>query len=90
MGTGTMLWAGKTLSAEEELRTRRLVALLRRVGDGDVAETFERFLPENDHRWTPDQLEVGAHAGPWMSFDGRAARRLTPHPLRFKRRNRGG
>ena len=70
MTTGTMLWAGKTLSAEEELRTRRLVALLRRVGDGDVAETFERFLPENDHRWTPDQLEVGAHAGPWMSFDG--------------------
>ena len=40
MGTGTMLWAGKTLSAEEELRTRRLVALLRRVGDDDVAETF--------------------------------------------------
>ena len=37
---------------------------------GDVAETFERFLPENDHRWTPDELEVGAHAGPWMSFDG--------------------
>ena len=69
MTTGTMLWAGKKLSAEEELRARRLVALLRRVGDTGVAETIERFLPEDDHRWTPDQLEVGAHAGPWMSLD---------------------
>lgn len=69
MTTGTMLWAGKQLSEDEELRTRRLVALLHRVGDGDVAETFERFLPENDHRWTPDQLETGAHAGPWMSLE---------------------
>jgi hypothetical protein len=69
MTTGTMLWAGKKLSPEEELRTRRLVALLRRVGDDGAAETFERFLPENDHRWTPDQLEVGAQAGPWMSLD---------------------
>ena len=46
MTTGTMLWAGKQLSEDEELRTRRLVALLHRVGDDDVAETFERFLPE--------------------------------------------
>ena len=69
MTTGTMLWAGKKLSEDEELRTRRLVALLGRVGDADVAATFERFLPENDHRWTPDQLEVGAQAGPWMSLD---------------------
>jgi hypothetical protein len=70
MATGTMLWAGKRLSSEEELRTRRLVALLRRVGDDEVAETFERFLPENDHRWTPDELEIGAQAGPWASLDG--------------------
>jgi hypothetical protein len=69
MTTGTMLWAGKKLSPEEELRTRRLVALLRRVGDDGVAQTFERFLPENDHRWTPDRLEVGAQAGPWMSLE---------------------
>jgi hypothetical protein len=69
MSTGTMLWAGKELSAEEELRTRRLIALLRRAGDGAAAETFERFLPENDHRWSPDQLEVGAQAGPWMTLD---------------------
>lgn len=70
MATGTMLWAGKRLSSEEELRTRRLVALLCRVGDDEVAETFERFLPENDHRWTPDELETGAQAGPWVSLDG--------------------
>jgi hypothetical protein len=70
MTTGTMLWAGKQLSDDEELRTRRLVALLRRVGDDKIAETFERFLPENDHRWTPDELELGAHVGPWMQFDG--------------------
>ena len=70
MATGTMLWAGERLSSEEELRARRLVALLRRVGDDEVAETFERFLPENDHRWTPDELEVGAQAGPWTSLDG--------------------
>ena len=69
MTTGTMLWAGKKLSSDEELRTRRLAALLRRVGDTDAAETFERFLPENDHRWTPDQLETGTQAGPWMSLD---------------------
>lgn len=68
--TGTMLWAGKRLSADEELRTRRLVALLRRAGDMETAETFERFLPENDHRWTPDQLELAAHAGPWVSLEG--------------------
>lgn len=68
--TGTMLWAGKRLSADEELRTRRLVALLRRGGDTETAETFERFLPENDHRWTPDQLELAGHAGPWVSLEG--------------------
>jgi hypothetical protein len=70
MTTGTMLWAGKKLSADEELRTRRLVALLRRIGDDEVAETSERFLPENDHRWMPDELEVGTQAGPWVSLDG--------------------
>lgn len=69
MTTGTMLWAGKQLSEDEELRTRRLVALLGRVGDTELAATFERFLPENDHRWTPDQLEVGAQAGPWTTLD---------------------
>jgi hypothetical protein len=30
---------------------------------------LERFLPENDHRWTPNELESGAHLGPWMLVD---------------------
>jgi hypothetical protein len=68
MSATTMLWAGKRLSDEEELRTRRLVAKLRRAGKHDVADGFERFLPENDERWTPDQLELGAHVGPWMTL----------------------
>jgi hypothetical protein len=67
---GTIVWAGKQLTDDEELGTRRLVAFLRRVGDAETADTFERFLPENDHRWTPDELELGAHVGPWVEFDG--------------------
>jgi hypothetical protein len=78
--TGTMLWAGKRLSADEELRTRRLVALLRRAGDMETAETFERFLPENDHRWTPDQLErTGDRSGRGPGHDHRH-RRHPDHP----------
>jgi hypothetical protein len=65
---GTIVWAGKHLSDDEELRTRRLVAFLRRAGDEETADTFERFLPEHDHRWTPDELELGAHVGPWMEL----------------------
>jgi hypothetical protein len=70
MTTGTILWAGKRLTDEEELSTRRLVSLLHRVGDDDSAVVFERFLPEHDERWTPDELEMGAHVGPWAQFDG--------------------
>jgi hypothetical protein len=70
MNTATMLWAGKRLSDEEELRTRRLVAKLRRNGKGELADRYERFLPEHDERWTPDELELGAHVGPWMSIGG--------------------
>lgn len=70
MNTATMLWAGKRLSDEEELRTRRLVAKLRRNGKHELADGYERFLPENDERWTPDELELGAHVGPWMSIGG--------------------
>jgi hypothetical protein len=70
MNTATMLWAGKRLSDEDELRTRRLVAKLRRNGRHELADGYERFLPENDERWTPDELEVGAHVGPWLSIGG--------------------
>jgi hypothetical protein len=68
MRTATMLWAGKRLSDEEELGTRRLVAKLRRAGKAELADSFERFLPENDVRWTPDELELGAHVGPWLAL----------------------
>jgi hypothetical protein len=68
MRTATMLWAGKRLSDEEELRTRRLVVKLRRAGKAELADSFERFLPENDEGWTPDELELGAHVGPWVAL----------------------
>jgi hypothetical protein len=74
-----VLWAGKALDAEEELGLRRVVGLLRRVeesgatnGSGNAREDrvhLERFLPENLHRWTPDELEFGAHNGPWFLID---------------------
>lgn len=64
----TVLWAGKALAPEEEEATRRLVHMLARGGHADAAERFERFLPEHADRWTPDELELGAHAGPWLSF----------------------
>jgi hypothetical protein len=70
MNSATMLWAGKRLSDEEELRTRRLVAKLRRNGKDDLADAYERFLPEHDERWTPDELELGAHVGPWLALGG--------------------
>jgi hypothetical protein len=69
-----VLWAGKNLTEAEELQLRRAVALLRRMEEreGSLAESrmeLERFLPENDHRWTPNELESGAHLGPWMLVD---------------------
>ena len=64
---GVVLWAGKRLSPQEERSTRALVAMLWRTGAAETAEGFERFLPEHDERWTPDELEAGAHAGPWLS-----------------------
>jgi hypothetical protein len=69
MGPSTVLWAGKRLTDAEELTARRIVALLERTGDEDAAEALSRFLPERAGDWTPDQLELGAHAGPWLSMD---------------------
>jgi hypothetical protein len=74
-----IFWAGKQLDPDEELRLRRAVALLRRIEDnrGSKAEDntaqadrkhLELFLPENAHRWTPDELEFGAHNGPWFEI----------------------
>jgi hypothetical protein len=75
-----VFWAGKALEADEELQLRRVVALLRRIEEGgqtdlEQAKTredrlnLERFLPENLHRWTPDELEFGAHCGPGFHVD---------------------
>jgi hypothetical protein len=71
MGDATMLWAGKRLTDGEELALRRLVGTLRRTGEDELAASFERFLPENDHLWTPDELELGAHVGPWVGLGAR-------------------
>ena len=68
-GEGVVLWAGKHLSEEEEASTRALIDLLRRTGAHESAEAFERFLPERGDEWTPDELELGAHAGPWLSME---------------------
>ncbi len=70
MGSNTVLWAGKRLSDEEAAAARRAVELLRRAGDAAAADAFARFLPGADHPWTPDELEQGAHAGPWLELDG--------------------
>ena len=70
MGESVVLWAGKALSGDEADRTRRMVALLERNGEHDAAADLARFLPGSGHGWTPDELELGAHAGPWLSIGG--------------------
>jgi hypothetical protein len=70
LGASVVLWAGKRLSDEEELKTRRMVALLQRTGDDEGVEELSRFLPERQAEWTPDQLEAGAHEGPWLQLGG--------------------
>ena len=70
MGSDAVLWAGKHLSDEEQDAMRRVVELLERAGDAQGAEAFARFLPGSEHAWTPDELELGAHAGPWLQIDG--------------------
>ena len=68
MHPDVVLWAGKRLSAEEAAGARRAVGLLSRAGEHDAAAAFARFLPEFEHEWTPDELELGAHAGPWLGL----------------------
>lgn len=70
MGESVVLWAGKALTGDEEERARRMVALLQRTGEADAAADLARFLPGSGHAWTPDELELGAHAGPWLSIGG--------------------
>lgn len=80
MGAVGVLWAGKRLTTEEELQLRRAVALLQRMETSDAGLTelrmnLERFLPENDHRWTPNELETGTYLGPWMVVRGQLSDR---------------
>jgi hypothetical protein len=68
MATARIHWAGRHLSAEEEDELRGTVALLERTGNAGLAAHFARFLPENDASWTPDELELAAGVGPWVTF----------------------
>ena len=70
MDPSVVLWAGKPLSGDQAQSTRRTVALLTRAGEHEAAAAFARFLPEGGYEWTPDELELGAHAGPWLGLDG--------------------
>lgn len=63
-----MFWAGRQLTDAEELELRRLVARLQGLGHGELAENFERFLPERSERWTREELALGAQVGPWVQF----------------------
>ena len=70
MGSNTVLWAGKRLTHEEAAAARRMVDLIGRAGDPRDAEALSRFLPDAEHPWTPDELELGAHTGPWLQLGG--------------------
>ena len=70
MAASVVLWAGKGLSGEEAERARRMVGLLTRTGEHEAAADLARFLPESGHGWTPDELGLGAHAGPWLAIGG--------------------
>jgi hypothetical protein len=78
-GSVGVLWAGKKLTDAEELQLRRTVALLHRMEGGaeelkESRANLERFLPENDHLWTPNELESGAYLGPWMDVGAEVTR----------------
>ena len=69
----TVFWPGKKLDAEEESWLRNRILSL--IVDGSVlsleeAGSLERYLPENYSNWTPDELEGGAHIGPWITLEG--------------------
>jgi hypothetical protein len=70
MPTTTVLWAGQQLSGQDEVGLRRFVHALRRAGNDELAEDFERFLPENADRWTDEERAAGAQAGPALHLDG--------------------
>ena len=68
MGSGTVLWAGKQLRGGGGLHQGARPAPAA-PGAHEAAEGFARFLPERAAEWTPDELELGAHAGPWLKME---------------------
>jgi hypothetical protein len=71
------LWPGKRLDLAEEAWLRDRVASLQRAenaradgweGSRKERLSLERYLPENDATWTPDELEEGAHIGTWSDM----------------------
>lgn len=71
MGHATIVWAGKQLSGLEEARLRRLVHAFRRTGNDEMADDFERFLPEREQVWTDAERSVGARVGGSLTVSGR-------------------
>jgi hypothetical protein len=72
-----MFWPGKRLDLAEEAWLRNRIASLQRAEDARAGAwegareerlSLERNLPENLDAWTPDQLEAGAHVGPWCDL----------------------
>lgn len=63
------MWAGKALTGVEEARLRRLIHTLQRVGNRELADHFERFLPEREGTWTIDELVEGQQVGPGLFVD---------------------
>jgi hypothetical protein len=70
----TIMWAGRALSGVDEVHLRRWVHTLRRVGNNELADDFERFLPEREDTWTVDERVEGARVAPHLSFDARVDR----------------
>lgn len=71
------LWAGKQLDPAEEAWLRNRISSLRRAEEAQAdgwqtargeRRSLERYLPERADDWTPDQLEAGAHIGPWCEI----------------------
>jgi hypothetical protein len=72
-----MLWPGKRLDLAEETWLRNRISSLQRAEDARAQGwesarkerlSLERYIPEHDGDWTADQLEGGAHIGPWCDM----------------------
>ena len=78
MESGTVLWAGKHLTDEEELKTRRLIALMERSGNSAAAEGLARSFPSAPMSGPRTNWRPGPTAGPWMGLDAGPDQRSSP------------